>query len=174
LAGKAQQTVDNAQMRYFIVHLHRLLDPDGGGTRKAKTFEDKEYAQTEIERDPESSDASNKVMLKPERHDPSCDCSKSGRTKALSETTRDDSARQGSGPPRMFSSRRIAQSPAVQKALGILTAEFLRLVWWTNRLVLEPADFYERSSPSCRSSSACGTGSISCRRSSAAGIASRS
>ena len=43
----------------------------------------------------------------------------------------------------MFSSRRIAQSPAVQKVLGILTAEFLRLVWWTNRLVLEPADFYE-------------------------------
>ena len=27
--GKAQQTVDNAQMRYFIVHLHRLLDPEG-------------------------------------------------------------------------------------------------------------------------------------------------
>jgi hypothetical protein len=26
--GKAQQTVDNAEMRYFIVHLHRLLDPD--------------------------------------------------------------------------------------------------------------------------------------------------
>jgi hypothetical protein len=26
--GKAQQTVDNAHMRYFIVHLHRLLDPD--------------------------------------------------------------------------------------------------------------------------------------------------
>ena len=25
--GKAQQTVDNAHMRYFIVHLHRLLDP---------------------------------------------------------------------------------------------------------------------------------------------------
>jgi len=25
--GRAQQTVDNAQMRYFIVHLHRLLDP---------------------------------------------------------------------------------------------------------------------------------------------------
>jgi hypothetical protein len=29
--GKAQQTVDNAQMRYFIVHLHRLLDPDATG-----------------------------------------------------------------------------------------------------------------------------------------------
>jgi Domain of unknown function (DUF4170) len=26
--AKAQQTVDNAHMRYFIVHLHRLLDPD--------------------------------------------------------------------------------------------------------------------------------------------------
>ncbi|WP_137132394.1 DUF4170 domain-containing protein [Rhizobium sp. FY34] len=25
--SKAQQTVDNAQMRYFIVHMHRLLDP---------------------------------------------------------------------------------------------------------------------------------------------------
>jgi hypothetical protein len=24
---KAQQTVDNAEMRYFVVHLHRLLDP---------------------------------------------------------------------------------------------------------------------------------------------------
>ena len=27
--SKAQQTVDNAHMRYFIVHLHRLLDPEG-------------------------------------------------------------------------------------------------------------------------------------------------
>jgi hypothetical protein len=26
--AKAQQTVDNAHIRYFIVHLHRLLDPD--------------------------------------------------------------------------------------------------------------------------------------------------
>lgn len=25
---KAQQTVDNAHTRYFIVHLHRLLDPE--------------------------------------------------------------------------------------------------------------------------------------------------
>jgi hypothetical protein len=29
--AKAQQTVDNAHMRYFIVHLHRLLDPDAVG-----------------------------------------------------------------------------------------------------------------------------------------------
>lgn len=27
--GRAQQTVDNASMRYFIVHMHRLLDPEG-------------------------------------------------------------------------------------------------------------------------------------------------
>lgn len=26
--GKAQATVDNAHMRYFIVHLHRLLTPE--------------------------------------------------------------------------------------------------------------------------------------------------
>ena len=28
--AKAQATVDNAHMRYFIVHLHRLLDPEAG------------------------------------------------------------------------------------------------------------------------------------------------
>ena len=33
--GKAQQTVDNAEMRYFIVHLHRLLDPDATGPGRA-------------------------------------------------------------------------------------------------------------------------------------------
>jgi hypothetical protein len=26
--AKAQGSVDNAEMRYFIVHLHRLLDPE--------------------------------------------------------------------------------------------------------------------------------------------------
>jgi Domain of unknown function (DUF4170) len=29
--ARAQQTVDNAHMRYFIVHLHQLLDPDSAG-----------------------------------------------------------------------------------------------------------------------------------------------
>ena len=29
--AKAQQSVDNAHMRYFVVHLHRLLDPDATG-----------------------------------------------------------------------------------------------------------------------------------------------
>jgi hypothetical protein len=28
--GKAQASVDNAQMRYFVVHIHRLMEPDGG------------------------------------------------------------------------------------------------------------------------------------------------
>jgi hypothetical protein len=27
--AKAHRTVDNAHTRYFIVHLHRLLDPEG-------------------------------------------------------------------------------------------------------------------------------------------------
>jgi hypothetical protein len=26
-ASKAQATVDNAQMRYFVVHIHRLMEP---------------------------------------------------------------------------------------------------------------------------------------------------
>ncbi|GKX34158.1 MAG: inositol monophosphatase [Rhizobiaceae bacterium MnEN-MB40S] len=26
--AKAQQTVDNAHMRYFIVHMHKLLNPE--------------------------------------------------------------------------------------------------------------------------------------------------
>ena len=28
--GKAQRTVDDAEMKYVVVHLHRLLEPDGG------------------------------------------------------------------------------------------------------------------------------------------------
>jgi hypothetical protein len=34
--AKAQQTVDNAEMRYFIVHLHRLLDPESAGAGQAR------------------------------------------------------------------------------------------------------------------------------------------
>jgi hypothetical protein len=29
--AKAQATVDNAHMRYFIIHAHKLLDPDQDG-----------------------------------------------------------------------------------------------------------------------------------------------
>jgi uncharacterized protein DUF4170 len=34
--SKAQQTVDNAHMRYFIVHMHRLLDPEKPEDRPAR------------------------------------------------------------------------------------------------------------------------------------------
>lgn len=43
----------------------------------------------------------------------------------------------------IFSSRRIANSPAVQKAAGVVAAEYLRLVWMTNQFRTEPPDIYE-------------------------------
>jgi hypothetical protein len=33
--AKAQSTVDNALMRYFIIHAHKLLDPHNDGTTHA-------------------------------------------------------------------------------------------------------------------------------------------
>ena len=35
--GAAQKTVDNAAVRYFIVHMHRLLEPDSVEAGKART-----------------------------------------------------------------------------------------------------------------------------------------
>ena len=35
--AKAQQSVDNAHMRYFIVHLHRLLDPAQDAVKDVKS-----------------------------------------------------------------------------------------------------------------------------------------
>jgi lysophospholipid acyltransferase (LPLAT)-like uncharacterized protein len=43
--------------------------------------------------------------------------------------------------------KRIGASPAVQRTLGVLGAEYLRLVWKTNSFTIEPADFYERLPP---------------------------
>lgn len=34
--GKAQRTVDDAEMKYVIVHLHRLLEPEGEGVSRPK------------------------------------------------------------------------------------------------------------------------------------------
>jgi hypothetical protein len=34
--ARAQQTVDNAHIRYFIVHLHRLLDPAANAAAPVK------------------------------------------------------------------------------------------------------------------------------------------
>jgi lysophospholipid acyltransferase (LPLAT)-like uncharacterized protein len=47
----------------------------------------------------------------------------------------------------MLSSRRIASSQAAQRTVGFLAAEYLRLVWFTNRLTVEPADLYETVEP---------------------------
>jgi lysophospholipid acyltransferase (LPLAT)-like uncharacterized protein len=43
--------------------------------------------------------------------------------------------------------RNVLRSRGVQLALGFLAAEFLRLVWLTNRFDFEPADVYERAEP---------------------------
>src|SRR5262249_15970496 len=43
--------------------------------------------------------------------------------------------------------RRISSAPSGQKAIGIVLAEYLRLVRNTSRLVLDPADFYEQIGP---------------------------
>ena len=43
--------------------------------------------------------------------------------------------------------RRLARSPTVQQIVGFAAAEYLRVVWRTSRLVLEPADLYDRVEP---------------------------
>jgi lysophospholipid acyltransferase (LPLAT)-like uncharacterized protein len=43
--------------------------------------------------------------------------------------------------------RNVLRSRWVQLALGFLAAEFLRLVWLTNKFEFEPADVYERAEP---------------------------
>lgn len=47
----------------------------------------------------------------------------------------------------MLSWRRIARSHAVQKAIGVTAAEYLRFVWNTSRFEVEPPDIYERVVP---------------------------
>ena len=34
--SKAQRTIDDAEMKYVIVHLHRLLEPDGAQSPRVK------------------------------------------------------------------------------------------------------------------------------------------
>ena len=43
--GAAQRTVDDAEMRYVIVHLHRLLEPDGDGIRRPQSAEPEPQAE---------------------------------------------------------------------------------------------------------------------------------
>jgi lysophospholipid acyltransferase (LPLAT)-like uncharacterized protein len=43
--------------------------------------------------------------------------------------------------------RNVLRSSWVQHAVGFLAAEFLRLVWLTNKFSFDPADVYERAEP---------------------------
>ena len=36
LRGKAQGSVDDAEMKYVVVHLHRLLEPEADGIRRPR------------------------------------------------------------------------------------------------------------------------------------------
>jgi lysophospholipid acyltransferase (LPLAT)-like uncharacterized protein len=47
----------------------------------------------------------------------------------------------------MLSSRRLARARWVQKTVGVLAAEYLRLVHLTSSLRTEPEDIYERAGP---------------------------
>jgi len=40
--------------------------------------------------------------------------------------------------------KRLRNKRWVQKTVGVLAAEYLRLVWNTSRFIIEPADFYDR------------------------------
>jgi lysophospholipid acyltransferase (LPLAT)-like uncharacterized protein len=46
----------------------------------------------------------------------------------------------------MSSLKRIAGSPWVQKTVGVVAAEYLRLVWKTSRFAIDPPDLYETGS----------------------------
>lgn len=43
--------------------------------------------------------------------------------------------------------RDLTRTGWFQRAAGFTAAEFLRLVWWTNRFKLDPPDLYERAEP---------------------------
>ena len=43
--------------------------------------------------------------------------------------------------------RRIATVPWVQKCVGVMAAEYLRMVWKTSRCGIDPTDFYVRAAP---------------------------
>jgi len=47
----------------------------------------------------------------------------------------------------MISFRRLGAIPWVQKAVGVVAAEYPRLVWKTNSFAIDPADIYERIVP---------------------------
>lgn len=48
---------------------------------------------------------------------------------------------------RIVSTRRVRTAPWVQKTIGVIASEYLRLIWKTTRFVGEPPDIYERIEP---------------------------
>ena len=44
----------------------------------------------------------------------------------------------------MLSLRELTRSQRVQRAVGLVAAHYLRLVWFTTRFNIEPVDAYER------------------------------
>jgi lysophospholipid acyltransferase (LPLAT)-like uncharacterized protein len=47
----------------------------------------------------------------------------------------------------MISFKRLAAAPRVQKAIGLLAAGYLKLVWKTSKVIYDPPDVYERLDP---------------------------
>ena len=47
----------------------------------------------------------------------------------------------------VFGKRLIKNSQGIRTAIGVLAAAYLRLVWKTSRVIIEPADVYERAEP---------------------------
>lgn len=47
----------------------------------------------------------------------------------------------------MFSAKRLSRTRWMQKIVGVAGAEYLRLVWHTNRLILEPPNIYQEAEP---------------------------
>lgn len=45
----------------------------------------------------------------------------------------------------MFSTKRLSRARWVQKTIGVVGAEYLRFVWKTTRLILEPPDIYQEA-----------------------------
>ena len=43
--------------------------------------------------------------------------------------------------------RKLGRASWLHRAAGFTAAEFLRLVWWTNRFSIDPPDAYERLEP---------------------------
>src|SRR5436305_13450700 len=65
------------------------------------------------------------------------------RAHASPARSRDQSTLQ----PLIMKFRDLTRTGWFQRAAGGIAAEFLRVVWWTNRFAIDPPDIYERIAP---------------------------